>query len=239
MARRFPRRMVFAALAALLLSFGTCSDALAGHDMKEAWSNYQGACSLHKANVRALQKLKQQHEEKKALYRSHCKDHTDENVSCVRIRDKIADDLGFVKYAAHIVSNTKLLCDANKRIYVNALTETLTTLVLSGGVPEPRDDKATEGGQRKPPTATVKKPRHSVEGSTRRTRRNTVRTTRRPQQGHTPSQTQALAVIGGLVIQGISRGTKKGSRGGSRGTKRPNRGTKKPSRCPGGRCPIP
>jgi len=104
----------------------------------------------------------------------------------------------------------EIFCAERGAAYQTALTEmltdTLTALALTGSPPMP--GATSQQGTKRP---------QGSSSTTRRRRKPPVKPTRRTQRGHTKAQSDAAAIITGIIIQGVGQAIRSGSRGGSRG----------------------
>lgn len=230
-----------AAAAALLLASLPANPALAGHDHREAWNKYQEACAVHTTHVAMESMSRSRRSEARFDYDmcmlaetkesplgtdpfglilpERCKSAFDEYLSAERDYQAAKD--------REQASNKE--CEETHAAYEAALNEYVVEELLTGillGIPAglPVDEGIRI---QKPPVRTQKPPA--------RPPKPPVRTTQKPPvKVHTEAQTQAAAIIGGMILQGIISGTRKG--GGSPAAPSHSHGGGGGSQCSGGSC---
>jgi hypothetical protein len=213
MARRARRAIAQAAAVILLVTSVPVERAMADHDIKEAWTAYQDACGLMKIDLLLAELALGNYKDAQEMY-YHClmfmghqdKSYCDVNAESMQ-RDKTR-----LEARKQALQKTQELCDLARANYSAAMTELVTELILTGSPPEAQ---TTSRPTRRTPSYTV---RQTPSGGIRR-----EPVERPPERGHSEAQTQAAAIIGGMVIQGIISGTRRGTRappsGGGGGTR--------------------
>jgi hypothetical protein len=206
------------AILALALTLYPLDQALADHDLREAWTRYQESCNLLEMIKARKNVLEVKHNENMGLYiQQNCREPNalDENVACQRLLEEIMGQRDEFKSLMESEKVIEKDCSTDAVIYRGALAETLTELVVTGSLPDP-SVLLPQGG---------KPPKGSSSSTNRRRRKppsGTKRPTRRTQRGHTKAQSDAAAIITGIIIQGVGQAISRGNRrsgggGGSRG----------------------
>ncbi len=215
---KFVGRLTVLAVAALLIASPQIESASAKSPLGQAWKRYKNSCDVYLGHKKVWDELQAE------IVDAHAK---------LNQKDCILADAGnqfCEKQAALILRNqvnleafrpwllwTKETCDTNRQSYADALTELVLEAMLTG--PEP-DPYATT--KRRPPAKAQRK---------RQTRKRKPpvkkrHTRRRREPYRTPAEAdrEALEAIGGIIIQGISRGSKKRTRRRRRHHPPPRRG---------------
>lgn len=190
--------------AVLLLTSIPVDRAAAEHDIKELWNKKQESCQkVRNAGLKEASINNQINRYTKQYRDLGCMDYKSrkdmfENEACLNLYYKLSGLKSALFNHQSYKKGWEKDCATDEAAYQTALTE-----VVTAAAAEPPDPEGIGQSVRKPPTITVKKP------PPRKRRRGPVKTTRRPQRGHSEDASYTAQALIFLGLSAINKYTTK------------------------------